>query len=59
MTFRKVFEYGMAGVITGMIAPIIHKEYKELCCKKVKKLNMSVEDLMKAQDFDEEEDEDF
>lgn len=57
MNTRKIFEYGMAAVCTGMCVPAIYKSYKKLLGESKKKMSIHIEDLVDMDDFEEEEDE--
>lgn len=60
MDGRKIFEYGFAGVITGLLVKPVYSAYKDMVGDShIGKINLRVEDILQAQDFDDEEDEDY
>lgn len=52
---RKVFEYSMAGVMTGICVPVIYRGYAAFTEKVRKKVSIRIDDLMEMR---EEQDED-
>lgn len=58
MNGRKIFEYGMAGICTGLCVPAIYKTYKKLLGDAAKKTSIHIDDLIDIDDFDMDEDDD-
>lgn len=56
---RKVFEYVSAGIITGIAAPLIYKEYKNLFNDKIKKVNLNIGDAIAMYNGDDEDEDDY